>query len=209
MFDLFRKWKKVRSNLTPFTRLSLSNPLNSEIRLGRKKLKREALRIIKDKKIDDHLFTLFEELKTFSVIPKNSLFKAWQYPFLAIEDTTIRVVEAETGGVVMKFIKARLLDHKICLGFGVFPKGESDFRYSTNALHLSINDKNYIAATYTIKFLEDGRNWRMIDVEEFHNLEEAEPLLRTFSDLVMQHRLDNQLAMEEEQLTKIQKKFTL
>lgn len=209
MFDLFRKWKKVRNKSTHFTRLRLSDPLNSKIRLGREKLKREALWIIKDKKIDDYLFTLFEELKTFSVTPKNSLVKAWQYPFLTIEDITVKVVEAETGGVVMKLITARLLDHKICLGFGVFPKAESDFRYSTNALHLSIDDKKYIAATYTIKFLEDGRNWRMIDVEEFHNLEEAEPLLRTFSELVTQHRLDNQLAMEEEQLTEMQKKFTL
>jgi hypothetical protein len=179
-------------------------PAKSELN----KLKREALRIMREKGFDAHLFILFEELKSFSVLPRNTLAAAWQYPFLTIENIEMRVIQAELGGVVMKFITANLLGHKICFGFGVFPKSESDFRYSTNAFQLDIDDKKFVSATYVIRYSETGRNWRLIDVEEFHNLPEAEPLLHDFSKLVERHRVEHTSVAESEQLEAVQKKFS-
>lgn len=208
MFNFFRKRSKSPSQALAYNASAFTHPLTSKVRSSVTQMKREALRIIQEKNIDSHLFTLFEEVKTFSVLPQNSVVRSWQYPFLSIEGVEIEVVQAESGGVVMKFITAKLLDHKIRLGFGVFPKSESDFRYSTNALHLSIDDKKYIAATFVIRFSESGRNWRVIDIEEFHNIPEAEPILRQFSELVEKHRQINNQILEEEQLEAYQKKFS-
>lgn len=208
MFNFFKKRSKSKSQAVAYNASAFTNPLTSKVRSSLAQMKRDALRKLQDNNIDSHLFTLYEEVKTFSVLPQNSVMKTWQYPFLSIEKVEIEVVQAESGGVVMKFITAKLFDHKIRLGFGVFPKSESDFKYSTNALHLSIDDQKYIAATFVIRFSESGRNWRVIDIEEFHNIPAAEPMLRQFSELVEKSRVTNNQILEEEQLEAYQKKFT-